>query len=166
MRDDVLQAWTDFLRFHAQVTDVLEAELEAEVGMPLTWYDVLIQLWGAPEGRLRMQELAAAVVLSKSGLTRLVDRMERAGLVARRAHPSDRRGTLAEITALGRTRLRAAMPIHTRGIMEHFAAHLTDAQVTALSGAFAALVAATELRSPGQECARADTSGASPGPSA
>src|SRR5512134_3413797 len=88
-----MAAWRTFLVAHARVTDVLASELEAEGGLPLTWYDVLVQLSEAPDNRLRMQELARAVLLSKSGLTRLVDRMTSGGLVTREPCLDDRRGT-------------------------------------------------------------------------
>lgn len=134
-----LAAWSDFLRFHATVTDVLGEELQAKAGIPLSWYDVLVQLQVA-DGRLRMQDLASAVVLSKSGLTRLVDRLEEAGMVRRMKCGSDRRGTFAEITPAGRKVLEAARPIHHEGIATHFAAHLDKADIAALGVAFAKLV--------------------------
>jgi DNA-binding MarR family transcriptional regulator len=163
VNDEALRAWAAFLRYHAWVTDVLQEELETEVGMPLTWYDVLVQLEAAPDHRLRMQELACAVVLSKSGLTRLVDRLERAGLVERMSCPSDRRGTFAEITPAGRKQLKAARPVHRRGIDEHFAAHLSERQTHEVGDLFEQLIAA--LRPPDREPDRADTSAASPLPS-
>src|SRR5437763_1054664 len=84
-----LEAWRAFLTAHAVLTERLEAELQAERGLQLTWYDVLFQLSLTSGGERRMQELAGAVLLSKSGLTRLVARMEQAGLVERRACPTD-----------------------------------------------------------------------------
>jgi DNA-binding MarR family transcriptional regulator len=116
-----LAAWRAFLEAHARTIDVLSRELREAEDLPLTWYDVLVQLNEADERRLRMQELANAVLLSKSGLTRLIDRMERDGLVRREACPSDRRGTFAELTAAGHRRLREAAPAHLRGVNEHFA---------------------------------------------
>lgn len=116
-----LSAWVAFLEAHARVTEVLERELREEEGLPLSWYDVLVHLHRAQDHRLRMQELAKAILLSKSGLTRLVDRMEQAGLVRRTACPSDRRGTFAELTPGGLGRLRATAPTHLRGVREHFA---------------------------------------------
>ena len=138
---DRLAAWRAFLEAHARVTEVLERELREGQDLPLTWYDVLVQLHEAPENRLRMQELAAAVVLSKSGLTRLIDRMERAGLVRRSQCPTDRRGTFAELTDEGYAQLRAAAPTHLVGVERHFTAHLSadDAEVLArVLGAIAA----------------------------
>ncbi|GAC1375871.1 MAG: MarR family transcriptional regulator [Acidimicrobiales bacterium] len=139
--DDVLSVWADFLRAHATITDVLGRELAEATGLPLSWYDVLTQLQSVPDGRLRMQELAAAVVLSKSGLTRLVDRLEREGLVQRTSCPSDRRGTFAAITPAGTVALSAARPVHLDGVARHFGSHLTGDQVATLSVAMRALLA-------------------------
>jgi DNA-binding MarR family transcriptional regulator len=121
-----LAAWRAFLETHARTVELLSRELREEEGLPLAWYDVLVHLNEAPDRRLRMQELADAVLLSKSGLTRLVDRMERDGLVRRSACPDDRRGTFAELTPGGYARLRDTAPTHLRGVARHFAAHLDD----------------------------------------
>jgi DNA-binding MarR family transcriptional regulator len=135
-----LVVWQSFLRAHALLTQVLEAELLEAQDLPLSWYDVLVSLSDAPEGRLRMQELAARVMFSRSGLTRLVDRMTQAGLVGREPCPGDRRGTYAVITAAGRQRLRAASGVHLRGVYEHFARHLDDRDVAALRTALGHLI--------------------------
>jgi DNA-binding MarR family transcriptional regulator len=129
--DERLAVWAAFLRAHANVTGRLERELVSERGLSLSWYDVLLQLRLAG-GQLRMQELARSVLLSKSGLTRLVDRMEAAGLVARRSCSSDRRGTFVTLTAEGRDALRAAAPVHLRGIEEHFLGLLDQTDLRAL----------------------------------
>ena len=142
LSDDALAVWTDFLRFHAIVVDRLGRDLVEQIGIPLTWYDVLLQLNAAPGGRLRMQDLANAIILSKSGLTRLVDRLQREGYVERTSCPSDRRGTFAEITAKGQAALRKAAPIHLRGVAEHFAAHLSDKEVAVLGRVLRTLIAA------------------------
>jgi DNA-binding MarR family transcriptional regulator len=128
-----MAAWRAFLEAHARVTDVLARELREEESLPLAWYDVLVQLQEAPGHRLRMQELAEAVLLSKSGLTRLVDRMERDGLVRRSACPDDRRGILAELTETGLDRLRDTSSTHLRGVEVHFASHLTDDEAELLA---------------------------------
>lgn len=127
-----LGAWRAFLEAHARTVEILARELREEEDLPLAWYDVLVHLSEAEDGRLRMQELAGAVLLSKSGLTRLVDRMERAGLVCRTACSSDRRGTFAEITPEGYERLRATAPTHLRGVREHFADLLSDEEAATL----------------------------------
>ncbi|MCC5950255.1 MAG: MarR family transcriptional regulator [Nitriliruptoraceae bacterium] len=114
-----LAAWRALLEAHARVTDRLERELKDAQDLPLAWYDVLLQLNEAPDRQLRMQELAEVVLLSKSGLTRLVDRMERAGLVVRTPCPDDRRGTFAALTQAGRQRLRDAAPTHLQGVKSH-----------------------------------------------
>jgi DNA-binding MarR family transcriptional regulator len=125
-------AWRTFLEAHARVTDALAAELEDETGLPLSWYDVLVQLTEAPDQKLRMQELARAVLLSKSGLTRLVDRMVAEGLVAREPCLDDRRGTFVCLLPAGTARLDGASPVHMRGISQHFTSHLTEADARQL----------------------------------
>ena len=95
-------------------------------GLPLSWYEVLLWLNQAPDGRMRMGELAGSLLLTPSGVTRLVDRMEADGLVQRQQCPSDRRGWNAVITPAGRARLRSAAPVHMRGIERHFGRHLSD----------------------------------------
>lgn len=130
-----LAAWRAFLEAHAHTTELLARELRDEVDLPLSWYDVLVHLHEAEEHRLRMQELADRVLLSKSGLTRLIDRMERAGLVDRAACPSDRRGTFAELTPHGLDTLRNSAPTHLRGVREHFAALLSDEEAQVLEAA-------------------------------
>jgi DNA-binding MarR family transcriptional regulator len=137
---DRLAVWRLFLEAHAAVTDRLGRELEAECHLPLTWYDVLLQLADAPGRRLRMRDLADAVLLSRSGLTRLVDRMEAAGLVVREATATDRRGADAVLTDAGRTALRRAAPVHLRGVQEHFAAHVTDEGLGGLREALCRIV--------------------------
>src|SRR4029453_15428420 len=127
-----LAAWRLLLEAHATVTELLEHELMEEGGLPLSRYDVLLNLSEAPGGRLRMQELSASVLLSKSGLSRLVDRMVEAGLVPRERCEDDRRGWFAVLTDQGRSALRRAAPIHLRGIHEHFTRHLDPEEVKAL----------------------------------
>lgn len=131
-----MKAWRSFLEAHARVTDILEEELEAEKDLPLTWYDVLVQLEEAQGHRLRMTDLAGAVLLSKSGLTRLIDRMCTAGLVGREPDPLDRRGTYVLLTPDGWQRLQDAAPVHMRGIEEHFARYLSDDEAEAIYNAF------------------------------
>jgi DNA-binding MarR family transcriptional regulator len=131
---DRLAVWAAFLRAHATVLAKLERELQDERDLPLTWYDVLFQL-NAADAELRMQELARSVLLSKSGLTRLVDRMASAGLVARRTCDADRRGTWVGLTEEGRATLRRAAPVHLRGVSEHFVDRLGDEDLAALKAA-------------------------------
>lgn len=118
--DPRLAAWATFLRAHARVTRLLERELHDEQRMALADYDVLIQLAKTEARRLRMGELADRLLLSRSGITRLVDRLEREGFVERATCESDRRGQWAQLTERGYTRLRDATPVHLRGVAEHF----------------------------------------------
>ena len=128
-----LQAWRSFLEAHAAVTRCLEEELQSEQGLPLAWYDVLVQLSEAPRSRLRMQELARRVLLSKSGLTRLCDRMEQAGYVRRQPCSADGRGIEAVLTPAGRAALRRAAPGHMRGIYTHFTSLLREGDAEAVA---------------------------------
>lgn len=127
-----LSAWRWFLRAHATITRSLEAELVAEQQLSLAAYDVLVQLAEAPGRRLRMTELADAVLLSRSGVTRLVDRLERVGLVARCPVAADGRGVAAELTLAGLDRLRTAAGTHLDGVARHFAARLDSDDLAAL----------------------------------
>lgn len=115
-----LAAWRAFLRAHAHVVRRLEGELLAAGELPLASYDVLVQLTEAPLRRLRMTELADRVLLSRSGLTRLVDRLERQGLVRREPCPDDARGMYAVATDDGVDRLRRASRVHLDGVRRHF----------------------------------------------
>src|SRR6202165_2030210 len=115
-----LRAWRAFLDAQASLLRRLGADLIKEEDITLPEYDVLVQLNFAPDGRLRMTELSERVRLSPSGLTRLVDRLVRSGLVKRGRCASDPRGTHAILTAAGKKRVGAAAPVHLRGIREHF----------------------------------------------
>ena len=125
-------AWRTFLRAHATLLRRLESELVREHDLPLASYDVLVQLSEAPGGGLRMTDLAERVLLSRSGLTRLVDRLVRDGLVERQACPDDARGTVAVLTRAGGDRLRDAWPTHLRGVAEHLS-RLDGAEVETLT---------------------------------
>ena len=118
--DDTLAAWRAFLNAHALATKRISRDL-ADAGLPdLTWYDVLWTLYRAEDRRLRIRELADAVVLSSTGMTRFVDRLEAAGLVRREAVPGDRRGAYAVITKEGTDLLRRMWPIYARGVATYF----------------------------------------------
>ena len=125
-----MDAWRSFLRAHARLLRVLETELVAEHPINLGAYDVLVQLAEAPERRLRMAELADAVLLSRSGVTRLVDRLEQAGMVTRQRFDGDGRGKVAIITTKGIDTLRAAARTHLTGVVTHFINHMTPAELT------------------------------------
>jgi DNA-binding MarR family transcriptional regulator len=119
-----LELWERLIRAHSGIVGRLEEEMESAHGLSLRWYEVLLHLSRAPDGAMRMQDLADLALQSKSGLTRVVDRMEAAGLVTRQICPSDRRGVLAVITPEGRRRFRQAARVHVRGIERHFGRHL------------------------------------------
>lgn len=123
-----LRAWRGMLRAHAALTKALDADLESEHGLPLSSYEVLLHLAAADGQRMRMSDLAESVVLSRSGLTRLVDRMERDGLLGRESCPSDARGSYAILTDAGRDKLAAASRTHLSGVRERFLDRLTDAE--------------------------------------
>jgi DNA-binding MarR family transcriptional regulator len=135
-----LAAWRNFITLHAKLIDTIDRELIAAERLPLHWYDVLIELAEAQDRRLRMHELADKVVLSRSGLTRLVDRLESAGLLTRQTDPVDRRGAFAVLTDKGREALRQSWPIYASGIQTHFAAHLNDGEAKTLAEIFARLL--------------------------
>jgi|SRR2546423_535503 DNA-binding MarR family transcriptional regulator len=129
---DHLELWERLIRAHSGIVARLEEEMERAQGLSLRWYEVLLHLSRAPDGAMRMQDLADLALQSKSGLTRVVDRMEEAGLVTRQTCPSDRRGVLAVVTPEGRRRFRRAAALHVRGIERHFGRHLSAAEPAAL----------------------------------
>jgi len=137
--DPRLGAWTAFLRAHARLSRELERELQAEQRMALTDYDVLVQLANAGERRLRMSELADRLLLSRSGATRLVDRLVAQGLVERVVCDVDRRGQWASLTDAGYERLRQASPTHLRGVAEHFLDRLSADELRAMERMFTRL---------------------------
>jgi DNA-binding MarR family transcriptional regulator len=120
-----------FLECGYALIDILDAELQAETGMTLRWYDVLVNLEEA-ERPVRMNELAGRILASKSGLTRVIDRMEEAGLVERQRPADDRRAVEVVMTAKGADALKAARVVHRRGIREHFTQHLEESDFDAL----------------------------------
>lgn len=138
-----LRAWRAFLEAHAVLVRRLEADLLARHQLPLASYDVLVQLVEAPEHRLRMTELAQRVLLSRSGLTRLVDRLEREGLVRREPCDDDARGFYAVLTGAGLGRLRTAAPTHLRGVSTHGVGRLDEQQAEALADICAQMLAGT-----------------------
>lgn len=127
-----LAAWRVFLECAFALIDILDAELQAEGGMSLRWYDVLVHLEDAEEGR-RMTDVANRILASKSGLTRVIDRMEEAGFVRRERPADDRRAINVFITPAGREAMLAARQVHRRGIQEHYVQHLSPSDLSALA---------------------------------
>ncbi len=130
--DDRIRLMGLIVRTHRQLTDTLGRELEQSVGIPLVFFDVLIHVGGAPESRLTMSRLSADVALTTGGVTRLVDRMVEAGLVARENCPNDRRSIYVVLTPEGQAVLDKAVAAHIDGIDRHLVAHLSDRDRTAL----------------------------------
>jgi DNA-binding MarR family transcriptional regulator len=144
-----LRAWRLFVESALALLHVLEDELERDAGLSLRWYDALVHLEEAPEG-LRMNELAERILYSKSGFTRVVDRMEEAGLLRRVRPENDRRSILVVLTDQGRATLERARVHHRDGIARHFSDHLSDTDVKALSRALERLSAHARPLRPGR----------------
>jgi DNA-binding MarR family transcriptional regulator len=136
-----VEAWRMLLLAHAGAVRAIEGDVGRR-GIPLGWYDVLLELNGARGRRLRMQELSDRVVLSRTRVSRLVDEMARQGLVEKQPDDTDRRSTWASITDDGRAALRRTAPVYLAGIEEHFAQHLTAAEQRSVAHALSKVVAA------------------------
>jgi len=128
-------AWRALLTAHAAAIGRIERDLSDEGLMPLSWYDVLLALYEAPEKRLRMHELARALLVTRGGLTRMVARIEAAGLLRRVPDPADGRGLFAALTDKGLESLRRTWPAYARGIAEHFGRHIKEEEVRTLTDA-------------------------------
>jgi DNA-binding MarR family transcriptional regulator len=135
-----LDAWRGFLRAHATLVRELDEELTERHGLPLSSYDVLVQLDESPDGRLRMSSLADAVLLSRSGLSRLVTRLEKQGLLEREECASDARGAFAAITDDGRARLAEARATHRAGVRKRFLDKLGEREQRQLTRAWSRLL--------------------------
>lgn len=129
-----LAAWRGFLRVHTALFKQLDAELEAAHRLPLSSYEVLIAVRAAPGGRLRMADLADRALLSRSGMTRLVDRLEHLGLLRRCSCSDDARGCYAVLTEDGAALLDRARPTHLDGVRARFLAHLDADDLERLAG--------------------------------
>jgi DNA-binding MarR family transcriptional regulator len=138
-----LAAWRGMLEVHALVTHRLDAQMRAEHGLSVSAYEVLMFLADAPDHRLRMTDIAQRVLLSRSGCTRLVDRLVQQGYVTRRAADSDGRGLFAQLTAAGVEKVAAARRTHRGGIREFFLEHLSTTDEIVLGDIWARLLAAT-----------------------
>jgi DNA-binding MarR family transcriptional regulator len=129
-----LRAWRLYFESALALIDVLDAELEHQAGLPLRWYDVLVHLEESPDG-IPMSELAGRILHSKSGFTRVVDKMEDAGLVRRVRPDHDRRTILIVLTDNGTETMQHARLYHRDGIERHFSQHLTDTEIKTLTRA-------------------------------
>src|SRR3954451_7043281 len=135
-----LDAWRGFLRTHATLVRELDEELTERHGLPLSSYAVLVQLDAAPAGMLRMSHLADAVLLSRSGLSRLVTRLETQGLLERAECKNDARGAFAAITAAGREKLAEARATHRAGVRERFLDKLGERELRQLARVWSRLL--------------------------
>jgi len=144
-----LRAWRLYFESALALLDVLDAEMERDAGIPIRWYDLLVHLEDEPRG-LRMNELAERILYSKSGFTRVVDRMEDAGLVRRERPENDRRSFLVVLTDEGRKTMERARRHHRQAIEEHFLRHLSDADVKALTRSFEKVSAHARPLRPGR----------------
>jgi DNA-binding MarR family transcriptional regulator len=129
---EALAAWRVFFEVALALPDILDAELDAAIELPFRWYDVLVNIEEADQG-LPMNEVASRILASKSGLTRVIDKMAKAGLVRRERPEDNRRVVLVFITPDGLKTLHAARRIHRDGIRRHFTEHLSDAEIKALA---------------------------------
>ena len=136
-----LRAWRGLLRVHAQLSKALDAQLDAAHGLQLTSYEVLMYLSDAEGGRMRMNDLAASVLLSRSGLTRLVDRLERDGYLERCSCAHDARGAFAVLTPAGREKLEAARETHLAGVRELFLSKFSPEELEVLGDAWERVLA-------------------------
>ena len=132
LTDHELAAWRGMLEAHARVTQQLDAQMHAEHGLSVSAYEVLMFLADAPEHRMRMSDIADNALLSRSGCTRLVDRLVDQGYVTRCAASSDGRGLYAQLTDAGLEKITAARATHHEGIRQFFLDHLTATDQIAL----------------------------------
>jgi len=136
-----LRAWRGMLRAHAALAKALDAQLEAAHGLQLSSYEVLMYLADAEDERMRMCDLASSILLSRSGLTRLVDRLAREGLIERVACDADARGQFAKLTPAGREKLDAARITHLAGVHVLFLDRFTPEELELLGGAWDRIIA-------------------------
>ena len=137
-----MQAWEAFLRASIRLMERLDAELEGH-GISLADYEILVHLSAEPSGELRMTELAARTLVSRSGLTRRLDRLVVSGLVERRSCPTDRRGVFAVLSDAGRRRLEESAPTHVDGVRRHLISQLHGQDLHTLAASLNAVVASS-----------------------
>ncbi len=145
MPQDLADSWGALLKVHAALVPRLDRELQETHGLPLTWYDVLLELNSAPERRLTMGQLGSVAAVSRTRVSRVVDELVRAGLVAREANPDDGRSAYAALTPAGRAALRKAAPTYVAAVQREFADHLTAREAEVLTGALRKVLAAGDV---------------------
>jgi DNA-binding MarR family transcriptional regulator len=144
-----LRAWRLYFESALALLDVLDSELEREAGIPMRWYDVLVQLEESSQG-IAMNALAERILYSKSGFTRVVDRMEQAGLVQRVRPQHDRRSILIVLTKKGSDTMENARRYHRDGIERHFSQHLSEHEIKTLTRALEKISAHARPLRPGR----------------
>jgi DNA-binding MarR family transcriptional regulator len=143
MPTDLSETWGALLKVHAALVPRLDRELQDAHGLPLTWYDVLLELNSAPKGRLTMGQLGSVAAVSRSRVSRIVDELVGAGLVAREPNPHDGRSAFAVLTPAGRTALVKAAPTYVAAAQREFADHLTEREAEVVARALRKVLAAT-----------------------
>ena len=146
MSDDRVAAWRAVLLAQSRALRAIERDMQAAGAIPLGWYDVLLELNAAPRRRLRMQDLGARAVLSRTRVSRIVAELEAEGYVERQPDPDDGRAALATITPAGRAALKQAAPIYLAGIEQHFNRHLTPSAQRAVSAALQRVIDAHQAQ--------------------
>src|SRR3954453_1089134 len=144
MPEDIAETWGALLKVHAALVPRLDRELQATHGLPLTWYDVLLELNAAPERRLTMGQLGSVTAVSRTRVSRVVDQLVQAGLVAREPNPDDGRSAFAALTPAGRAGLREAAPTYVAAVHREFADHLNEREAEVLARALRKVLAASE----------------------
>ena len=144
---DLAQTWGALLKVHATLVPRLDRELQEAHGLPLTWYDVLLELNAAPERRLTMGQLGSVAAVSRTRVSRVVDELVKAGLVTRKPNPDDGRSAFAALTSAGRTALREAAPTYISAVQRAFADHLTAHEEEVLAAALSKVMAASAVGS-------------------
>ena len=142
MPEDLSETWGALLKVHAALVPRLDRELQETHGLPLTWYDVLLELNTAPERRLTMGQLGSVAAVSRTRVSRIVEELVRAGLVAREPNPEDGRSAFAVLTTAGRAALRKAAPTYVAAVQREFSDHLTAGEAEILAGALRKVLAA------------------------
>jgi DNA-binding MarR family transcriptional regulator len=146
--DPAVEAWRGLLVAHSRLVPAVEADLRAAGQVPLSWYDVLLELNAAPGRRLRMSELGQRAVLSRTRVSRVVDELAAAGLAERRPDEADGRSSFAVLTAQGKDALRRAWPLYRQAIHRHLAASLTTEQCRELAALLGQAIAGGEADLP------------------
>ena len=142
MSEDLADTWGALLKVHAAVEPRLDRELQEAHRLPLTWYDVLLEINASPERRLTMGQLGSVAAVSRTRASRVVDELVRAGLVAREANPDDGRSAFAVLTPAGHEALRKAAPTYVAAVRREFTDHLTAREAQVLARALRKVLAA------------------------